>query len=86
LNFCIKFERNKEGFEYIFEKEKHKFYPDFLLEDGSYVEVKGYMTKQVEAKIKQFKHKLEVLDKHKIKAYIDYAEEKYGKDFIKLYE
>ena len=39
LEHNIKFERNKQGFEYEFENKKYKYYPDFILEDGTYVEV-----------------------------------------------
>lgn len=82
----IKFKRNNIGFEYIYDNEKHKYYPDFILEDGSYVEIKGYKTKQFDEKQKQFKDKLIIIDKEKIQPYIKYVEEKYGKDFIKFYE
>ena len=81
----IKFERNKEGFEYTFQNEKHKYYPDFILESGEYIEIKGYLTEQVKEKIKQFPYKLNVLGKNDIEKYILYAKEKYGNDFIKLY-
>lgn len=86
LEHEIKFTRNTEKFEYIWKDETHYYIPDFILEDGSYVEIKGYRTTQVEEKTRQFKKQLEVIDKHKIKAYIDYVECKYGKDFIRLYE
>ena len=85
LEHGIKFERNKQGFEYEFNGEKHKFYPDFILEDGTYVEIKGAMTEQNKVKINSFNGSLNVLDKHGIKIYLDYVESKYGKDFIKLY-
>jgi len=85
LEHDIKFERNKEGFEYIFEEEIHKYYPDFILEDGLYIEVKGYITKQVEEKIKQFPYELKVLQLKEMKIYLNYTESKYGKDFVKLY-
>ena len=86
LEHDIKFVRNTKGFEYQYENETHKYYPDFILEDGTYIEIKGYRTKQVEEKIKAFKDKLEIIDKYKIKMYIKYVEEKYGKNFIELYE
>ena len=37
-------------------------------------------------KIKQFPGKIEVLDSKKMKHILEYVEQKYGKDFIKLYE
>ena len=86
LDHDIKFKRNTEGFEYEFETQKHKYYPDFIVGDKSYVEVKGYNSKQWTAKHEQFKHNLEIIDRKKIKPYLDYAIQKYGKDFIKVYE
>lgn len=86
LEHNIKFVRNQKSFEYLFENKKHKYYPDFILENGTYIEIKGYYSEQWEAKQNQFKEKLIILDKNSIKLYMQYAEEKYGKDFIKLYE
>ena len=86
LEHDIKFERNTEGFEYEWNGGKHKYYPDFIVEDGSYMEIKGYTTEQTKIKIASFKSRLVVLNKKEMKPYIDYAENKYGKDFIKLYD
>ena len=87
LDHNIKFERNTKGFVYTWNNETHKYFPDFRLENGDYVEIKGYFTEQVKAKINQFKEKLILLDKNKIrKPYLEYAEEKYGINFIKVYE
>ena len=58
---------------------------DFILEDGTYVEIKGYIDKKNEIKIKSFDKKLIIIDKESIKQYINYVVEKYGKDYIKLY-
>lgn len=85
LEHNIQFIRNKEGFEYEFENKKYKYYPDFILEDGTYVEIKGYLDKKNEIKIKSFYKKLIIIDKKGIKQYIDYVVEKYGKGYIKLY-
>lgn len=85
LEHGIKFKRNTEGFEYEYEGKIRRYYPDFII-DEIYYEIKGYTTKQFEAKIKQFSYKLEILDKHKIKPYIEYTKEKYGINFISLYE
>lgn len=80
----IYFKRNKEFFKYNFEDKERKYYPDFILENGSYVEIKGYFTKQVEAKIEQFPKdkKLILIGKQEIKKYLDYVISKYGKYFI----
>ena len=59
LEHGIKFERNKKGFEYEFEGKICKYYPDFLMEDCSYVEIKGYMKKKDTAKHAAFRGGLE---------------------------
>ena len=86
LEHGIKFERNKQGFEYEFQGEKHKFYPDFVLQDGTYVQIKGYMGQQNKTKIASFGGTLQVLGKVEISPYLEYTENKYGKNYIKLYE
>lgn len=85
LDHDIKIIRNSKSFEYVFENESHKYYPDFIIEDV-YYEIKGYKTSQSEEKIRQFPLKLEVVDSEKIKPFLDYAIEKHGKNFIKMYE
>lgn len=85
LDHGIKFERNKEKFKYIFEGKEYSYLPDFIV-DGKYVEVKGYWTKQWQAKLDQFPRELSIIGKEEIKTYLEYVENKYGRDFIKLYE
>ena len=86
LEHNIKFERNTQEFEYAFDEKIHKYYPDFKMEDSSYVEVKGYDSSQWQAKKEQFKFKLNIIGKREIKPYIEYVTSKYGTDFIRLYE
>lgn len=86
LEHNISFKRNQQGFEYEFERIVHKYYPDFKMEDGSYVEVKGWLDEQNKVKIAQFKGSLTVIGKKEIKPYLYYVISKYGKDFIKLYK
>lgn len=52
LDHDVKFERCKLTYDYMFEGNQYKYYPDFILEDGTIVEIKGYHTKQVDAKLK----------------------------------
>lgn len=86
LDHDISILRNSQGFEYTFEGKSHKYYPDFILEDGLYLEIKGYMTEQNKEKIRQFRGRLEIIGKNEIKPYLDYVIEKYGKEFVDLYE
>lgn len=85
IDHNILFERNTEGFDYFFDGEWHKFYPDFI-KQSIYYEIKGYKTKQLEAKIEQFPYKIIVLYEKDIKYILDYVIKKYGKNFISLYE
>jgi hypothetical protein len=86
LEHNIKFERNKKGFKYIFENVESLYYPDFILETGEYIEIKNYETECVKAKIKYFPYKLKLLYEKDLKEVFEYVVEKYGKDYIKLYE
>lgn len=87
LEHGVKFIRNKKGFPYIFNNKKFNFFPDFIIEStNEYVEIKGYLDGKNKAKIDAFPHKLNVIDKNNIKTYINYVTERYGEDFINLYE
>lgn len=86
MNTGIKFQRNTQGFEYTFEDKVCKFYPDFILEDGSYVEIKGWLDEKNKIKIKSFDKSLTVIGRKEIKAYLDYTISRYGKNYIELYE
>lgn len=85
LEHNIHFERNEEKFKYVFKEKTFNYIPDFV-ENDEFVEIKGYNTKQWEAKLEQFPKKLKILYESDMKKYIDYVVEKYGKDFVKLYE
>lgn len=50
------------------------------------MEIKGYLDKRNQAKLEQFPYKLQVISKNEISLYLDYATEKYGKDFYNLYQ
>lgn len=86
LDHGVVFYRNTQRFPYTFEGNKKNYIPDFLLENGSYVEIKGYRTLQVEEKIKSFPHDLDIIDSERIKPILDYVKNKYGNNFISLYE
>lgn len=51
----VKWVRNKQQFDYIFENKKRRYTPDFYLpETDEYVEIKGYETNKDRAKWSQF--------------------------------
>ena len=86
LDHNIKFERNTKRFWYEYENKQHYYVPDFILEDGSYVEIKGYYNVQDQTKTKYFTEKLDLIDKNKIHPILKYVIDKYGKEFVQLYE
>ena len=86
LDHKIKFERNLQYFKYIHNGKERKYYPDFILENEQYLEIKGYFRDTDILKIEQFPYKLEVMDKIKMKPILKYIKNKYGKNFIELYE
>lgn len=85
LDHKIYFNRNHKGFDYIFNNNKHKYYPDFKTKD-SFIEIKGRLTDKDKHKINQFPSKLKVLFRRDLKNVFNYVIKKYGGDFIKLYE
>lgn len=87
LDHNIPFIRNNVGFDYIFDGKQRKYYPDFILtNDNQYIEIKNYLTNQVIEKTKQFPYKLKLLYKSDLVDVFNYVEQKYGKDYIRLYE
>lgn len=85
LDHNILFQRNKEGFPYKFNGNSKKYYPDFIVGD-EYVEIKNYETEQVKEKTKQFPHKLKILYKTDLKDIFEYVINKYGKNYVTMYE
>ena len=85
LDHGLSFERNRDTFDYIYEGQNLKYLPDFKVGE-KYIEIKGYVTNQFLAKVEYFQGDLLVIDKHGIKPYLNYAVNKYGKDFTKLYD
>jgi len=85
IDHSIKFERNNEGFTYLFEGEEHKYYPDFIIND-IYYEIKGYKRESDNSKFQYFPHKLKVLFKKDLKEIFKYVIKIYGINFIELYE
>ena len=89
LEHNVAFIRNKEGFKYILEGIERSYFPDFyLIDDDTYVEIKGYYDNKTKEKEKQFpaNKKLQVLKYEEMQPILDYVVSKYGKKFIELYE
>lgn len=85
IDHQISFERNNKPYVYEFEGRR-RYYPDFIIDDVFY-EIKGYhFPEATKAKLKYFPHKIVLIGKKEIKPYLEYVEQKYGKDFVRLYE
>lgn len=69
--------------KYIFNDKEHKYIPDFITDDGI-IEIKGYSTEKWKAKISQNPDIKVLYEKDMIK-YINYTINKYGKNYILLY-
>ena len=88
LEHGIKIFRCEETFEYWDSEQKkiRTYYPDFQLEDGTIIEIKGRVTQCVydkqDAVINKYKRKYILLTQDKIQHCLDYCKEKYGNDFL----
>ena len=88
LDHNIKFKRNTKGYKYIYNNETHLYYPDFELDDGSLIEIKGFNNKLVDIKASAVKDKkLVILYYSDIKYMFDYVKDHYTyKKLEDLYE
>ena len=89
LEHDIKFQRFDYWFEYEYMGKKFKYYPDYLMGDGTIIEIKGRVEDpQWQAKLKSVpsSFNVKVITWKEIQMYLKYVENKYGKDFIRLYE
>ena len=78
-------ERNYEARIYEYNGEIKKFYPDFLVDKKELVEIKGINDDIAKAKL-LYNQDVKFLYRKDIKKFIDYVKEKYGNNFINLYE
>jgi predicted nucleic acid-binding Zn ribbon protein len=85
LDNKIDIKRNSEGFEYEYDNKRHLYYPDFIIGE-IYYEIKGFVTQKTLEKIKFFKKEIKLIGKNEIKPIIEYVVNKYGKDYLELYE
>jgi hypothetical protein len=76
--------RNTEKRNYIWEGKSYNYIPDFIVE-GQITEIKGWNTSQWQAKIK-YNPDINVLYREEMAPILSYVVDKYGKDYISLYE
>ncbi len=86
LDHEIPFERNARVYHYEHEGRVKRWIPDFRLADGTFVEIKGYVSDQALAKFANFLPSLRVLTESELKPIFDYVRCKYGRDLVALYE
>ena len=84
LDHNVPIERCKEERTYIYNGELHKYYPDFVTPEGI-IEIKGYSTKQWEAK-RQYNSDIIVLYKSDMEKYLKYVHDNYTNNLIELYD
>lgn len=78
LDNNIIFKRSKLKYEYSYKNEIHKYYPDFELDDGSLVEIKGYYNEKVKAKLDSvYDRKIVLLLKEDLRYAFEYVEQHY---------
>jgi hypothetical protein len=86
LDNHIDIRRCKERLTYKFEGKEHWYIPDFIIDNTTIVEIKGYESRQWLAKRKAYPQ-IEVIDDYKIEQYLTYVKDKYNvKDLTELYE
>jgi hypothetical protein len=69
---------------YQWEGNSRRYFPDFVV-NGEVVEIKGYLSPQWHAKLSA-NPDIRCIGRVEIEAYLKYAKETYGRDFIGLYE
>ena len=57
IDHNIPFTRNVISFPYEWENETHAYHPDFRYIDGTFIEVKGYITEHTKAKFNGFRER-----------------------------
>jgi hypothetical protein len=77
-------QRSNEKRNYEHNNEMKTYLPDFVV-DGELVEIKGYITEQWESKQRD-NPDVKVLSKPEMQPILIWVEEKYGKDFTRLYD
>lgn len=84
LEHNIPIKRNTERRTYEFKGKTKGYFPDFIV-SGELIEIKGYTSKEWEAKLAA-NPDVKPLYKEEMKPILKYAVDKYGKDYVKMYE
>ena len=73
--------RNSRKFPYKFGRKMDYYQPDFILEDGTYVEVKGIRDRRSMAKMSEFPYPIQMWGAREMKPYLEYMDKTYGRDW-----
>jgi hypothetical protein len=84
LEHNIDIKRNTKKRQYIWQGVVKNYIPDFIVQ-GTITEVKGFKTEQWLAKL-EANPDVKVLYETDLEPVLEYVKNKYGKDFISLYE
>lgn len=87
LVYCIdnniKIERNFDYFTYDYDGKVHKYYPDFKINNRTYIEVKGIYSNLVEIKLNCVYAPIKLLLKDDLKVCFNHLVNKYGLHYNK---
>ena len=87
LEHNIQIKRCNIRFNYEYNGEQHIYTPDFIINESELIEIKGFKDERWNEKKKCcLLNNITIINKEDIKPYLKYVKDKYGKDFIKLYE
>jgi hypothetical protein len=84
LEHGIDIKRNTEKRQYVWQGVVKNYIPDFIVQ-GTITEIKGFKTEQWLAKL-EANPDVQVLYEKDLEPILEYVKNKYGKDFISLYE
>ncbi len=87
LNIAIRW-NNGESFEYYYKNKKHKYLPDFVVNNVIY-EIKGFKTELSDIKMNSVlktNHAYEILYKKDMRFYLEYVHSKYKENILNLYD
>ena len=82
LDHNINIKRCTEVFEYEYNGKKHKYHPDFVVEE-ELVEIKGYRTEVVDIKLESFNKPIKILYYSDLINMFNYVAIAYGKKYNK---
>lgn len=85
IDHGCQFTRCTEHFLYTFNGKQHKYFPDFKLDNGSYVEIKGWDTGNLAAKLRAVPGEIILVTKEEMRPILTFVVTKYGRDFVRLY-